>query len=109
MQNSKTRKQNRLKGYDYSADGYYFVTVCTNNRQALFGTIENIQIVLNKAGEMIQFWWSEIPIHFSGITLDKYIIMPNHIHGIIIVQWYKTMTTNQYIQNVKNNNWSPLN
>ncbi len=85
MHNSRTRKRIRLKDYDYSENGYYFVTVCTDNRQELFGTIEGPRIVLNDAGKMIQFWWSEIPTHFKEIALDRYVIMPDHIHGIIIV------------------------
>jgi putative transposase len=72
MQNPKTRKHIRLKGYDYSADGYYFVTVCTNNRHAIFGTIENNQIVLNNAGKMIKSIRDEIPKYYPGIKIDYY-------------------------------------
>jgi len=168
MTELKKRKKIRLPNCDYSANGSYFITICSGNRKNIFGRIANGQTILSDAGNMIAFWWSQIPAHFSRVELDTYVIMPNHIHAIIhivgadrcvrpmpdrcvrpiptddatnndvpddrgtrvlvddgpddggtrcgrtrrsaptvpaIMQWFKTMTTNAYIQNVKTNNW----
>lgn len=82
----RERKRNRLFGYDYSRDGYYFVTICTKNRKDYFGNVENGQMVLNDVGKIAQECWENIPNHFPHVILDEYIIMPNHIHGILIFQ-----------------------
>ncbi len=79
------RKTNRLREYDYSMTGYYYVTICTYNREELFGHIENNQMILNKSGRIAKTAWLEIPNHFPNIELDEFIVMPNHIHGIIII------------------------
>ena len=81
----KQRKRNRLKYYDYSQVGWYFVTVCTQNRYHHFGKIKNEKMILNEIGKIAEKYWIEIPKHFPNIELDEYIIMPNHIHGIIII------------------------
>ena len=77
------RKKNRLKEYDYSQLGYYFVTICTESREQIFGTIENNDMILNNVGNMIDQWWQKMFEKYDDISIDKYIIMPNHIHGII--------------------------
>ncbi|MDD3296242.1 MAG: transposase [Candidatus Omnitrophica bacterium] len=77
------RKLTRLKKYDYSQTGYYFVTICTQNRKEIFASIKNNQIILNEFGRIVKKSWLQIPEHFKNIELDKYIIMPNHIHTII--------------------------
>ncbi len=131
------RRSIRLKNYDYSQNGYYFVTICTQNRQCYF-----VQECVIK---MIEKWWYELPNKFSNVQTDESIVMPDHFHGIIvitdsvgadpcvcpnikwdkhigletsgkhiglplqsIVQWFKTMTTNEYIRNVKNLKWKPF-
>jgi REP element-mobilizing transposase RayT len=76
---------NRLHGYDYSQKGYYFLTICTKNRIDYFGIIENGRLVLNEYGEIAKKCWLEIPEHFPNAILDEWIIMPNHIHGIVII------------------------
>jgi putative transposase len=73
----------RLKWYDYSSNGIYFVTICTQNRENLFGEILNTRMILNKAGKMIESIYLKIPMNFENIILREYIIMPNHFHGII--------------------------
>jgi len=150
------RRQIRLKKYDYSDAGWYFVTICTQNRECLFRDIINNQMNLNIFGEIIKRYWLEIPNHFKNVELDEFVIMPNHIHGIIIIrrntnkfvgndprvvplnktvlnntkvghdgptlrntrqqqllfliiQWFKTITTNIYIKGVKNNQFSRFN
>ena len=135
------RQSIRLKEYDYSQVGAYFVTICTHNRELLLDDIE--------IGAMVQKWWDVLPEKFSDIRTDQFVIMPNHIHSIIfivsvgadrrvcpshgqshwiapttsaehrgsqqteptlgrIVQWFKTMTTNDYIKAVRMNNVEPF-
>jgi len=82
---SKTyhRKSIRLLSYDYSSTGAYFVTICTQNRKCLFGEIMEADVNLNEIGKMVLWHWRRIPHHFPNVKLDKKIVMPNHIHGII--------------------------
>ena len=75
----------RLKGYDYSQPGGYFVTIVTSNRQCLFGAVEDGDMILNDGGTFARKCWIEIPNHFPHARLDEFIIMPNHIHGIIFI------------------------
>ena len=82
------RRSIRLKGYDYSQAGLYFITICTHKRECLFGKIvgaENIlpEMILNSAGKIVNECWLEIPKHFPNAILHEHIIMPNHVHGII--------------------------
>lgn len=80
------RRTIRLKGYDYSQAGAYFVTVCTQNRECLFGDIVSGEMQNNSAGEMIQRVWNELPVKYSDVAIDEFIVMPNHIHGIIVIE-----------------------
>ena len=80
------RKSQRKHGYDYSQPGYYAVTVCTQNRSCLFGVIDNGDMLLNDAGRMIDKIWHEMPEHYPCIELDVMQIMPNHLHGIVVVR-----------------------
>jgi REP element-mobilizing transposase RayT len=111
------RHSMRLQGYDYSQAGAYFITICTQKRQLLF--------VPDPVHDMIEKWWGILPSRFANIELDAFVVMPNHIHGIFailddsitstpimkrvtmsrVVQWFKTMTTNEYIRNVKQEAW----
>ena len=77
------RKTIRLKNYDYSQEGAYFVTICVKNRQCLLGKIINNKMALNNIGETVEFTWLDLPNHNKNIELDHFVIMPNHIHGII--------------------------
>ena len=148
----KRRKSNRLEGYDYSRAGCYFVTVCAQDRQCLFGEVVEDGMVLNEAGKMAARWWGETENKFPHVELDEYVVMPNHIHGIVlivgadlrvrpqledsksnghkqlehqrqeenqqgghagpplqeIIQWFKTMTTNGYINDVKYGRFPPF-
>ena len=79
------RRSIRLRGYDYSRAGAYFITICTQHRKRLFGDIVADAMILNDAGRMIQTVWDEIPLHYVGTDIDEFVIMPNHIHGIIII------------------------
>jgi putative transposase len=79
------RRSLRLKGYDYSQSGAYFVAVCTKNREPLLGTIVDGEMRPSPVGEVSERLWREIPHHFSDMQLDEFVIMPNHVHGIIIL------------------------
>ncbi|OGI12325.1 MAG: hypothetical protein A2Y40_00865 [Candidatus Margulisbacteria bacterium GWF2_35_9] len=81
----KNRKPTRKQGYDYSTPGYYFITTNVKDRLPWFGEIKNDQMVLNEYGAIASHLWEEIPHHFRDITLDEFIIMPDHVHGIIII------------------------
>lgn len=134
------RKSIRFKGYDYSLAGSYFFTICTQDREKIFGEINNNEIILNNAGKMVERWLIALKNKFNDICINEYIIMPNHLHCIIsipdqrvcpdknravganlcvcpqnradtqvcpyrlgeIIQWFKIMTTNEYIKGVKN-------
>lgn len=160
------RRSIRLHGYDYSQPGAYFVTMCVQKRECLFGKIVGGKTILNDAGKMIEKWYVELMKKYPHIKCDEHIVMPNHFHAIIfivgadlrvcpqikpssqtgehtgsplreqlpsqtgehigsplrretnlktnarncinllvIVQWFKTMTTNEYIRNVKTYGW----
>ncbi len=79
------RKSIRLKDYDYSQAGGYYVTIVTQGRECLFGEIVNGEMMLNETGRMVLKWWNELPDKFPSITLGDFIIMPNHFHGIIFI------------------------
>jgi putative transposase len=132
---AEPRKNLRLSGYDYSKEGAYFITICTQGLICLFGEIKNQKMHLNQAGRMVQKWWDELNNKFRELKTDEFIVMPNHIHGIILVgadlcvrpglsfekavqsekrktlsqviQWFKTMTTNDYLNGIKEGNWEP--
>jgi len=148
------RRSIRLKRYDYSQAGLYFITICTQNRLCLFGKIKESNLQLNDAGIMIEHQWQELIYRFDNIKLHQFIVMPNHFHGIVesvgvplvgtqnaeqrqtkqrpieqpqteqppkgqpqgiaptvgdVVGAFKSLSTNDYIRNVKQNNWQPFN
>jgi putative transposase len=84
-QHKHHRRSIRLQGYDYSQEGAYYVTIVTQGRECLFGEIFEGKMRLNEYGEIVEKWWNEIPIHFSNVELGVFIIMPNHVHGIIFI------------------------
>lgn len=119
----------RLPDYDYRQNGAYFVTICINQRAELLGEIVESEMHLNDAGKMLAAHWEELPRRFPQVELDEYVIMPNHLHGIIfirtfansgeslktrpprlgdIVGTYKSRTTGAYIAGVRDYNWSPF-
>ena len=119
------RRSIQLKKYDYSQAGLYFITICTQNKECLFGDIDNGNMVLNHAGIMVENEWLRLKKRYPNIDLHEYIVMPNHFHGIIQVCWqpydgqqqgiaptignmigaFKSLVTNEYIRNVRENNW----
>jgi putative transposase len=149
------RRSNRLLGYDYSQAAPYFVTICVQEHLCLLGDVIDGEMVLNAAGLMIGKWWKELENKFSGVRLDRFGVMPNHMHSILVImgtgmdmvtefgigldelnldgadanegivpsrdgtrgepplqpslgdviQWFKTMTTNEYIRGVRESGW----
>lgn len=129
------RRSIRLRGYDYSQAGCYFVTVCTHERKHYFGEIVGATLCgrPNNPHTMIEKWLFELENKYSDVKIGPYVIMPNHVHAIIcksnipsgiqagvqagdhtgsplrdIVGWFKTMTTNEYIRNVRNGRYEPF-
>ncbi len=77
------RRSIRLRGYDYSQEGAYFVTICTHNRESLFGDIVDGEKELNELGIMVENEWEKLNQRFPNVRLDESVVMPNHVHGII--------------------------
>ncbi|MFH1855633.1 MAG: transposase [Candidatus Omnitrophota bacterium] len=128
------RKTNRLTEYDYSQTGYYFVTICSKNKQNIFGKINNkfvgallacarndsVKIELTEIGQIIDNHWYDIPNQYDNIDVDEFIIMPNHIHGILIInkraqassaptiskiiRSFKSKITMEYLKYINQNN-----
>jgi len=85
MPDKHNRRSIRLGGYDYAQPGAYFVTICTRDRESLFGHVVNGEMHFNEAGEIAQRCWEDIPAHFPSVKLDAFVVMPNHVHGIIVI------------------------
>jgi putative transposase len=79
------RRSVRLKGYDYSQPGAYFITICAVGRLCLFGDVVNDAMVLNELGVTVDDCWRDLPTHYPHVSLDAFVIMPNHIHMIIVL------------------------
>jgi putative transposase len=126
------RRPARLRGYDYTQPGWYFVTICVQDRACVLGSVCNGKMDLNDAGRMIEATWAEMPLHYPRVRLDQAIVMPNHLHGVIvledaaatgdgrpqgaaptlslpdIVDRFKTLTTRLYIDAVRRHGWQPF-
>ncbi len=135
---TKSRKNLRLKYYDYSQSGLYFITVCAYNKRCIFGKIKSEKMLPNKFGKIIEKYWLELENRFSNIFVHEYIVVPNHLHGIMeigknnvgapfvgaqqkrtttrvvpttvsnAVGAFKSLTANEYIRNVKNGIFPPF-
>ena len=116
------RKPTRLPRFDYRSAGPYFVTICTQHREHRFGTIVADAIHVSPAGQMLAEIWASIPMQFSAVVLDLFVVMPNHVHGILwfdhhgagkqpslgeVIGWFKAVTTNRYIHSVRDDGWLP--
>lgn len=129
--NKHHRRSIRLKGYDYSQSGLYFITICVKNNACLFGEIVNGVLLLNDAGKMVETEWTKLPDRFKNIELHEFIVMPNHFHAILeivgatlmdaqnadepvkktvgdMVGAFQSIVTVEYIRGVKNNDWQPF-
>ena len=125
------RRSIRLKGYDYSQAGLYYITICTQDRACLIGNVVNGEMILNDSGTMIETEWVALKKRFPNIELHEYVVMPNHFHGILqivdvdkgqpqghaptnktvgdMMDAFKSITTVEYIHGVKQSGWKPFN
>ena len=123
------RRLLRLRDFDYASPGAYFVTITINERAVLLGSLNETTggVELNDAGKMVERWWLKLPQKFQSVTLDAHAIMPDHCHGVVllecsheeprtpgvslskVIQWFKTMTTAEYFQGVRNQSWQRVN
>lgn len=85
FQNRYRIESARLKNWDYGWNAVYFVTICTENREYFFGDVEDGVMVLNEIGKIANDCWLEIPEHFPFVQLGKHVVMPNHVHGIVVI------------------------
>jgi len=85
LKNQHSRISIRIKDYNYSQPGEYFVTICTHTRECILGNVINGGMWLSQLGEVIRDTWYDLPNHNRGIELDAFVVMPNHIHGIILI------------------------
>ncbi len=81
----RQRRSIRLKAYDYSQPGAYFVTICTFQRQMLFGEVVNGNLQLNEYGHITQDCWHSLPDHFFTVGVDAFVVMPNHVHSVLLI------------------------
>ncbi len=79
------RRSIRLKGYDYTRPGAYFVTINVAERECIFGEVKEGRMILSRFGKIVQGAWLELPNHYPHIRLDAFCIMPDHVHGIIVL------------------------
>jgi putative transposase len=83
--NKHHRRSTRLKNYDYTTPGAYFITICTYQRECLFGEIINGSMQLNRLGLVVAAHWQNLPKYHPRLNLDKFVVMPNHVHGILLL------------------------
>ena len=79
------RRSVRLQNYPYAERGFFFITICTHEKKCVLGRITNYEIALSEVGRIVDGYWRDIPQHFPNVKLDQFTIMPNHLHGIIII------------------------
>ncbi len=110
------RRSIRLRGYDYSLSGAYFVTVCVQGRAQLLGDIWDGRMVPSEAGRMVEDVWTQLASRFPCVELDAFTLMPNHVHGIVLIDRstvplgdvvgaFKSVTTHEYVVGVKGPGW----
>ncbi|MEO8607989.1 MAG: hypothetical protein ABI690_08915 [Chloroflexota bacterium] len=96
------RKSPRLPGYDYAQAGTYFVTICTAQRLHLFGKIFSDEMVYSPLGKIAVQCWHDIPDHFPSVALDLFVIMPNHVHGLVTITEDHADVGTRYISSAQN-------
>ncbi len=114
----RSRRSVRKKGHDYCGPGVYFVTICTQEGRPWLGDVAEGVVKINARGRMVERWWLELVRKFPSVALGTYVIMPDHMHGIVIlrdassgvslpqvIHWFKTMTTNAYLRDVRQHLW----
>ena len=98
QQKIHNRRSIRLKNYDYSSDGTYFVTICCQGKKCRFGKVIDEKIVLNENGKIAYEEWLSLPERFNNLVLDYFQIMPNHIHGILVLEGKNFEVEREYMQ-----------
>ncbi len=93
----------RWKHWDYSSNGEYFITICTKNRNPYFGKIRNGVMGLNEIGNMTAIYWQNIPLHFPFVELGPWVVMPNHVHGVIIINNGESQPCKNAINHISTN------
>jgi REP element-mobilizing transposase RayT len=113
------RRSPRLAGFDYSLTNAFFITITTHQKVPRFGVVRDSAVILNDAGRTVDRFWRLIPMRFPSIRLDIHVVMPDHLHGLLmlsgerverptlpgIMQWFKTWTTNEYATGVREMGW----
>src|SRR5450759_4782397 len=84
-QNKYRVETTRLQNWDYASDGWYYITICTKGRDNIFGIIEQGIMQLNDHGHIVEQCWFDLPNHYSNLILDAFVVMPDHVHGIMII------------------------
>ena len=125
MQDNQPRRRNsyRFPGYDYAQPGTVFVTLCTTDRQHLFGSVDEGRVHLSPAGVAVDEAWHRIPTYVQGIALDVFVVMPDHVHGILhsgtrngvseparvgdAIRWLKSVVVEAYRVGVRDAAWPP--
>ncbi len=130
------RQTLRLPDYDYSLPGAYFITICTQGKACVFGTVVDDSVHLNNLGRMVDATWTELPTHCHGLHLDQFVLMPNHLHAVVflsgsidqnhpsidgrtlrsaptvalpgIIRRFKTVTTSRVRRDVHTFGWHPF-
>ena len=80
------RRSLRLKGYDYSQAGVYFVTICAHGKVCLFGDVIGSEMKVNELRRKVQAVWNGLPVHYPHVATDAFVVMPNHVHGVIVIR-----------------------
>lgn len=88
----------RLQTWDYSKNGAYFITICTQNREHFFGNIQNGMMQLSEIGKLAERYWLEIPEHFPFVELGNFVVMPNHFHGILIINKIDDLSLSESVE-----------
>ena len=85
-QGRRQRRSTRLPGYDYSSPGAYFVTICVREGECLLGEVVGAEMRFNEFGRIAHEFWADVPVHFPNVSVDSFVIMPNHLHSIVVIR-----------------------
>ena len=97
----------RLADFDYAEHSAYFVTICTQNRLPLFGAISGDALLANAAGKAIEHWWAELPHKFPRVEIDEFVVMPNHVHGLLFINGADVVLNERELQNGQGGHTGP--
>ncbi len=82
---ARRRRPVRLRGYDYTQPGAYFVTICVNRHRCIFGEVRDDAVSLNESGQIVWECWNDLARHYPHVETDAFVVMPNHVHGIVML------------------------